>query len=332
MSCRMGDTGSAQRALPQRIPLYPKVINHVVPGSEAGSKSKIKDHKSKIVNAPGFTLIELLVVISIIALLMAILTSTLARVRNQARAVACQANLRQWSILVSAHSFANPEIPLLVPDPHDRPDSLPEPDQTVLAAYGCPVVWEHRYGPQVRKLLLCPMASRPSTSNVWSWKSYRLGEGSTFFAWWVIPPSTMLEGRTQTGSYGFNEHVVGGGRPAWALGSGAPDRVWLSPDVRGATSIPLFFDTTCPIAWPPDSYVGPPAYEDSREINSHIFINRHDGRVDYLFLDWSVRKVGLKELLSLRWTPRWPMDNPWTKAGGVAPEDWPPWMRKFKDY
>jgi hypothetical protein len=22
----------------------------------------------------------------------------------------------------------------------------------------------------------------------------------------------------------------------------------------------------------------------------------------------------------------------WTKAGGVKPEDWPPWMRRFKDY
>ena len=24
--------------------------------------------------------------------------------------------------------------------------------------------------------------------------------------------------------------------------------------------------------------------------------------------------------------------GPWTKAGGAQPDDWPQWMRKFKDY
>ena len=51
-----------------------------------------------------------------------------------------------------------------------------------------------------------------------------------------------------------------------------------------------------------------------------------------LFMDWSVRKVGLKELWTLKWNRNFDTAGPWTKAGGVKPEDWPEWMRRFKDY
>ena len=46
----------------------------------------------------GFTLIELLVVISIIALLMAMLMPALAKVKDQAKTVACQADLSSWKV------------------------------------------------------------------------------------------------------------------------------------------------------------------------------------------------------------------------------------------
>jgi hypothetical protein len=49
-------------------------------------------------------------------------------------------------------------------------------------------------------------------------------------------------------------------------------------------------------------------------------------------MDWSVRKVGLKELWTLKWYRQFDIANPWTRAGGVKPEDWPEWMRNFKDY
>jgi hypothetical protein len=49
-------------------------------------------------------------------------------------------------------------------------------------------------------------------------------------------------------------------------------------------------------------------------------------------LDWSVRKVGLKELWKFRWHRKYNINGPWTAGGGGRPSDWPEWMRNFKEY
>ena len=49
-------------------------------------------------------------------------------------------------------------------------------------------------------------------------------------------------------------------------------------------------------------------------------------------MDWTVRKVGLKELWTLKWNYYYDISGPWTMAGFVQPTDWPEWMRHFKDY
>jgi hypothetical protein len=49
-------------------------------------------------------------------------------------------------------------------------------------------------------------------------------------------------------------------------------------------------------------------------------------------MDWSVRKVALKELWTLKWHRQFDTTGPWTKAGGVRSEDWPEWMGSFDDY
>jgi prepilin-type N-terminal cleavage/methylation domain-containing protein len=54
--------------------------------------------------------------------------------------------------------------------------------------------------------------------------------------------------------------------------------------------------------------------------------------VNCVFMDFSVRKIGLKQLWTLKWHRQFETAGPWTKAGGVQPEDWPEWMKRFKDY
>jgi hypothetical protein len=54
--------------------------------------------------------------------------------------------------------------------------------------------------------------------------------------------------------------------------------------------------------------------------------------MNMMFLDWSVRKVGLKELWMFKWHRKYDTAGPWTTAGGVMPDEWPEWMRHFKNY
>ena len=65
---------------------------------------------------------------------------------------------------------------------------------------------------------------------------------------------------------------------------------------------------------------------------SCVCIDRHQGGVNGLFCGMTVRKVGLKELWTLQWYSTFNVAGPWTKAGGVQPENWPQWMRGFKEY
>lgn len=61
-------------------------------------------------------------------------------------------------------------------------------------------------------------------------------------------------------------------------------------------------------------------------------LNRHEGNVNAIFLDYSVQSVGLKRLFMLNWHRGFNKTNARTRVGGVLPEDWPEWMSSFKDY
>ncbi len=255
----------------------------------------------------AFTLIELLVVIAIIALLMAILMPCLQRVRKQARTVGCHANLKQWSLVFLMYADENSSrFPNWV--------ASIEPWPLVLKA-----LWPSHQ--DTDDLFLCPMAkklqSQPDSSDSHA--------GSTFSPW------TLRGGMSSIHldcSYGLNrwaQYVPGSG-------TSRDPRYWQTVPVQGAANVPLLLDSvlwwSCQSAEPK-----PPAQEQAwTESELSCCVNRHDGFVCGNFMDWSVRKVGLKELWSLKWHREYDTRGYWTKASGVQPDSWPTWMRKFKDY
>jgi prepilin-type N-terminal cleavage/methylation domain-containing protein/prepilin-type processing-associated H-X9-DG protein len=261
-------------------------------------------HKSSIINSDGFTLIELLVVISIIALLMAVLLPTLGRVRKQARAVACQSNLRQWGVVF--FMYAN-----------EHNDGFPHRDPG-----GEWWLFARDYYRDCNELLLCPVATRYEINK----NAPGYSRGSKFTAWKTtsrLPPSGAL--RISYGSYGLNYWLY--------LMYGPEPSIIQNPRNLARSGVPFVLDCAGPLCFPsprgePPAYDGDVGDPDMKT----LCLDRHSGAINGLFMDWSVRAVGLKELWTLKWHKRFDTAGPWTQAGGVEAEDWPPWMRSFKDY
>jgi len=264
----------------------------------------------------GFTLIELLVVIAIIALLMSILMPSLSKVREQARTIGCLGNLRQWGLTCTMYAEANSGKLWsgIGPNSWWWLYQLPEEQRC----------WKEN------KTWFCPTATKSEVDEY----GVRAPVLNVFNAWGIYKDA--FEGHSAghlgvSGSYGLNGfHLTGGlftndrGRSFWGS----------LTNVKAASTVPLFLDSLRFDLWPQPAT--PPAQNEfaawTDQDMARCCINRHMGYTGCAFADASGRKVGLKELWTLKWSKTFNTRGPWTLAGGVDAGAWPDWIRPFKDF
>jgi prepilin-type N-terminal cleavage/methylation domain-containing protein/prepilin-type processing-associated H-X9-DG protein len=286
----------------------------------------------------GFTLIELLVVIAIIALLMSILMPALRNVRDQAKDAMCKQRLQQWGVLYNMYADDNNGTLM---------------DFTMINGIEYDHAWVYLMKSYIGDWEICRC---PATIYTW-------GDGGNYqdplMGWdFQIIGDVVDDGyeamftinnQWAYGSYGKNAFVTNG--DAFPATRFASEHSWMyeycykNIRVQGVSRISLFGDSQWMGGWP-SVYTEPaPTREhgpDGGDILNQWNLDRHNMSVNMLFLDWSVRKVGLRQLWSLKWSKQTVADEnginvpAWGNLSVVPdwndPLQWPEWMRNSKNY
>ena len=268
-------------------------------------------------NKKGFTLIELLVVIAIIALLLSIILPSLRLAKEAAKTTVCGANMHQWGLIFFMYTEDNNGLF------HHGWISGIDGSGLWPAAMG-----PYYDSPDIRS---CPSAGSPEKKDsVGFWGPFNGTPGS-----WT----EALEG--VYGSYGVNSFV--NSRPDGQYGYSISD-YWRKTGQKSSSEIPVLADCWWYKGNPdgnntPPTYMGDRAGDHANSMN-RFCVDRHNGNVQALFMDWSSRKVGLKELWTLKWHQSFNRSNDWTIAGNggdaaATATRWDavaPWMSRYNEY
>ena len=176
-------------------------------------------------------------VIAIIAILLAILMPALQRVRKQARAVACQSNLKQWGVIWNMYTDDNNGF---------------FPKRTSTSGRWIDVLFSYYY--RDNKFRLCPQATKVAAPDG-ATDTLTLG-GDAETAWGIVAASSGRPIGT-AGSYGINGWVYVNNEPGGTLYGKPAQFFWKTPNVKGAAQVPLFLDCWFWCGWPDNTDTPP---------------------------------------------------------------------------
>ena len=249
----------------------------------------------KIPMDKGFTLIELLVVVAIIAILASLLLPALSKSKMKAHSAHCQSNLKQWGLYFTYFT-------------QDHQDHFMFPLEGV---------WVEPLRPYYtnggEKIRVCPRATRT------------LEEGALgALAAWNIVHSLSSDEEIFRSSYAINNWIYNVPPSMNTLWGSPTVNNWKNIYVDEPSEIPLFtsgwrwgghpFDTG-------PNHMPPPTEHAHGHGFGRFAMNRHEGGVNVLLVDSSVRRVPLKRLWGLKWHRTFRMDAPRPR--------WPQWMERM---
>jgi len=276
-----------------------------------------------MVRRRGFTLIELLVVIAVIAVLLSILMPALRKVKEQGNMVKCLGNLKQWGMIHAIYLQEN-----------NGKFYSGNADGGAGDGFWWIAQMEEKLQSRIdNKLWFCPknkgtLLEANGTAN----------QKFSIHAAWGIFTGSNLTPDGIAGSYGINGWTLN--VPATGAGlSEGRTRVdhWRTPQVKEAAYIPLMVEALRFDVWPqpnqrPFNDEVAPWETDNTNHMARACMNRHMGHVNVLMCDFSARKVGVKELYTLKWHRSFNTRGVLTRAGGMTSDQWPDWIRPFKEY
>jgi prepilin-type processing-associated H-X9-DG protein len=267
----------------------------------------------------SFSKKDFFVVLGCVVFLLGNLAVTGSNGRARAKEMVCRANLQKWGAIFGMYTADNDGYFqagwTIVCKPGDRWFDLLRP-----------------YFGDNNDILFCPTATRTQRDGYGN----RTGATGTFSAWGrFMSPGGILYCTLQgsAGSYGNNMWAC---NPTAVTGHDEAG-FWRTTAVKGGGDIPLLADSMATGGWP-NAWDEPPLYDGDYASMGHISpmkafcIDRHNAAINMLFLDFSVRKVGLKELWELTWHRLW--REQYEQAGG-PPRVWNDpdhWMYNMKDF
>jgi prepilin-type N-terminal cleavage/methylation domain-containing protein len=279
----------------------------------------------------AFTLVELLVVISIIALLLALLMPALSKAKEQSQVIVCRTNLRQINLALHTYAESNnqrfPEYANL--DTDDK-------GKLVNSWF---VVTKTFLGVEKKsEIFMCPNAKKPAMM-------VKTAQGTSFDPRSAFDPRSCSFIPSNVDlpffSYGLNDWILSAfdaRRPDKGFTGGIEKLAWKTNLVSGAHDIPVVGDASFPssnvtfdtAAMPrAPIFSGDHWWETSTSGLDQLkryCLDRHRMNVQWAFMDGTVRKVGLKELWSLKFHRNW---NP-SNIDVINRMRWPAWMKNAK--